>query len=341
MTMIQPRAAIRLTMGGEDLTNKISPRLVSLTLTDDRAEKADQLEIILHDVSGDLAIPPEGAELTLAFGWERGSNVTLGLVEKGRFKVDDVEHSGPPDQLTIRARSADMTGGFRQRKDKSHRNTTLGEIARTVAADNGWQAKVDATLSGIAVPVLAQSAKSDMALLKELGRKHDASATVKNGVLIFAPIGSGQTASGKALPAMTIRRSDGDRHRYARAKRESGYAGVEAQWHDRQAGQRKTVQAGGAGGAAGAVPKRLKRVHASEADAKAHAEAEAKRNARREASLSLDLAVGNPQLAVEQAVKVQGYKPEIDATQWLVKSVTHRIDGQGGLATSVELEVKA
>lgn len=93
----------RMVVGGQDISAKIQPRLMSLTLTEGRANSADQLDLELDDSDGQLAIPRKEAEIELQIGW-RGQQ----LVDKGSFVVDEVEHSGAPDKITIRARSADM-----------------------------------------------------------------------------------------------------------------------------------------------------------------------------------------------------------------------------------------
>lgn len=48
-------------------------------------------------------LPRRGAVITLALGWKGQP-----LFPKGAFTVDEIEHTGAPDRLTIRARSADF-----------------------------------------------------------------------------------------------------------------------------------------------------------------------------------------------------------------------------------------
>jgi phage protein D len=325
-------AAWRVLLDGEDLTDRIAPRLLSLGLTEKRGGEADELRLELHDHDGRLAIPRKGAMLQVSLGWARGTDVRVGMVDKGSFKVDDVDHSGPPDKIAITARSADLTGDYRIRRDASYRDTTIGAIVADLAKRQGLEPKVAPELASIAVQVQGQSAKSDMALIRDLGRRHDAVATVKNGRLIFSPIGRGSTTSGQPLPAVRILRSEGDTHRYSAVDR-GKYDGVSASWHDQDGAQRRTVNAGGSANA-----KRLKRTYASEADAKHAADAEWKRTKRGAAEFELDLALGRPDLQPEQAVTLQGWKPEIDGNAWLIDEVQHSIAGAGGFKTRLKLE---
>lgn len=170
-----------------------------------------------------------------------------------------------------------------------------------------------------------------MAFLRRLGRDHDAVATINDGNLILKPIGDRATVSGETLPAVTIRRRDGDRHDYQMQKQEEA-TGVSADWHDRGSAKKKTVTAGKAEGA-----RKLSRTYASEADARAAAKAEAGRAARQPRTLSLSLALGRPDLKPETPITVAGFKPAIDAQRWVLAEVTHTL-GDRGFSTGLRLE---
>jgi hypothetical protein len=324
-------ADLRVTLDNTDLTDRIRPRLVSLTLTEKRGGEADQLDIVIGDTDGRVALPREGARLQVQLGWRQGGDVTVGLVDKGSFVVDEVGHGGPPDVITIRARSADMTGDLRRRRDGSWHDTRLGAVLGQVAGRQGLTLRCAPALANVPVKTLAQQRESDMALVKRLGREHDAVATFKAGTLIFAPIGAAATPTGKPLAPLAIARREGDTHDFRREKREEA-EGVTASWHDRAAAKKKTVTAGKKDGA-----KRLPRTYASEAEAQRAAKAAAGRARREPLSLSLSLALGQPDLFPERATRVSGFKAEIDAVSWIVAEVTHSFAGEG-LRTSVKLE---
>lgn len=332
---VQPRAAWRVTLGGEDLTDRMKPRLVSLRLSEKRGESADSLEITLQDHDGQLALPPEGAVLTVALGWERGTFVDVGLVSKGSFKVQDITWSGPPDLVTITARSADLKESFRTRTSKVWKDTNLGDIIGKIAGAHGLAARCHSQLKSKGVTVAEQHNKSDMQFLRDLGRRYDAVATVKDGCLIFAPVGAATTSTGKTIPGIALTRQSGDRVNYRRAAREGGQDGAEAQWHDQDQAQRKKTTKGGSN------RRRLKRVYASENDAKAAATSENNRLKRAAASLDVTLALGNALAAPGGRVTAVGFKSEIDARQWLVTEVSHEMDGTGGYRTSLKMEVAA
>lgn len=321
--------AWRVVLDGVDLTDRLRPRLLDLSLTECRGGEADQLELRVHDHDGQLAMPRKGVLLQAAIGFQ-----DEGVVDKGTFKVDEVEHSGSPDVITVRARSADLTQPMRTRRERSWHDTTLGAILRNIAGEHGLQPRIAPALASVAIKHLDQTEESDAHLLTRLAKRYDAVATVKSGTLIFSPIGSGTTASGKALPRASIARKDGDQHRFSAADR-NVYTGVRAYWDDKGAARRKSVLAGKSGNA-----KRLRESYSNEAEAREQAGAEWQRIQRGAATFSITLARGRPDLYPEQRVDVTGFKVGIDG-EWLIARVSHTITGSSGFTTSLELETPA
>ncbi|GAE54114.1 hypothetical protein XPR_0749 [Xanthomonas arboricola pv. pruni MAFF 301420] len=174
-----------------------------------------------------------------------------------------------------------------------------------------------------------------MNLLTRLGQRFDAVATVKGGALVFAPIGTGTTATGKPLPTVTLTRRDGDQHRYSVADRDA-YTGVRAHWVDKGKARRQSVLVGTDDNA-----KRLRESYADEATARQHAHAELERVKRGVAKLDYTLAIGRADLFPEHIVTVSGFKPEIDGQRWLIAKTTHTVSGSSGFSTSLELETAA
>lgn len=318
--------AYKITLAGRDITPQIDPRLESLTLAEARNEEADQLDITLTDTDGRLAIPRKGVTLALALGL-RGD----ALIDKGAFIVDEVTHSGPPDMLTIRARSAELTSGLRRRRDQSWHAQTLGDIVQTIAGRHGLQLRIDAAIAVQRIGHIDQSGESDIAFITRLGRHFDAVATVKNGALLFLPISSATNAHGDPLPSVTIDRRETQQHNYTAADRDS-YSGVRATFENVKAATRGEVMAGADGNM-----KALPDIFASKDDAQKAAEAEWQRIERGTATLTLTLATGKPDLMPQSLVHVRGFKAEIEAITWLAVRVTHTLGG-GGLLTALELE---
>lgn len=328
-------AGVRLiTEGGDDLTDRINPRLLSLQLTESREDKADKLDLTLHNADGQLAPLRKGMILSLALGWLRGDGVTLGLVDKGRFTVDEVEKAGPPDVVTLRARSADLNGAYRKRRTAHHKDTTLGAVVSRIAKANGYRAKVHPSLASKPIAFAEQAGKSDMAFVRDLGKRFDATATVKDRTLIFAPIAGGQTAASTNLPALTLTKRDGNSWRFTATQREE-HDGAEAQYHDPKTARRHTVRSGGKKN-----PHRLRRTYASKQDAQAASDAQHSRQQRATHSFEYTLALGDAALIPERPVVLKGWDSEIDGLHWSIKEVGHSFSENEGLTTRITLDGK-
>ncbi|MFS9436354.1 phage late control D family protein [Citrobacter sp. C348] len=361
-----------LTLESKDITGNISDRLINLSMTDNRGFEADQLDIELDDSDGLVALPIRGAVLSLYLGWKG-----FALVGKGRFTVDEVEHRGAPDTVTIRARSADFRGTLNSRREESWHDTTLGAIVSAIAARNKLTASVADSLAGIKIPHIDQSQESDAVFLTRLAERNGGAVSVKAGKLLMLKAGSGTTTSGKAIPQITIQRSDGDRHQFAIADR-GAYTGVTAKWlhtkDPKPAKQKQSLKlkrkpkeqhlralqhpkAKVVGSKTAAKKKKeqearegeymageadnvfaLTTIYATKAQAMRAAQAKWDKLQRGVAEFSIMLATGREDIYPEMPVRVSGFKSVIDDQSWIISKVTHNLGGNG-FTTAVELEV--
>lgn len=327
----QPQADYSITLDGRDISRWFAPDLISMTLHESRSEQPDMLDITLDDSKGAFDIPNRGADIKLSIGW-RGKPLT----SKGTFTVDEVEHSGSPDILTIRAKSASMTNAMHERREKSWHGMTIADIVKTIAGRHSLTAKIEAVIGAIMIAHIDQTHESDMSFLTRLAKRYDAVMNVKDLNLLFMAIGSGKTVSGKSLAVLNLTRANGDSHRYHVAERES-YQAVRAHYHSNTKGKRKSVIVGGDNNKNVKV---LPEDYATEEEARAAATAELARVKRSQATMSYTLALGVADVFPEMPVNLSGFKPVIDQTPWLVKEATHTITGDAGFTTQLELEVR-
>ncbi|EMW6688375.1 hypothetical protein L400_01015 [Enterobacter hormaechei] len=362
-----------LTLNSKDITGNISDRLINLTMTDNRGFEADQLDIELDDSDGLVELPLRGAVLSLYLGWKG-----FALVGKGEFTVDEVEHHGAPDTVTLRARSADFRGTLNSRREESWHDTTLGAVVEAIATRNKLTASVAQSLAGIPVPHIDQSQESDAVFLTRLAERNGGAVSVKAGKLLMLKAGSAVTASGKAIPPISIQRSDGDRHQFAIADR-GAYTGVTAKWlHTKDAKPQKQAQkvklkrkpkeqhlralqhpkakpvsqttkakkqkeqeAREGEYMAGEADNvfAITTIYASKAQAIRAAQAKWDKLQRGVAEFSISLATGREDYYPEMPVKVSGFKRVIDEQAWLISKVTHNLNNNG-FTTGIELEVR-
>jgi len=323
-----PHPIFRLLVNGRDITADISARLISISLTDNRGMEADQLDIRLSDHDGLLAMPPKGATLRLWLGWSDS-----GLIDKGSYTADEIEHSGAPDVLGIRARSADLRKGLARKRERSWHGKTLGDLVHTIATEYGLQPLVHAALGAIALPHIDQTNESDLNLISRLAQDHDAIASIKAGRLLLLPTGASSTASGLALPHITLTRADGDQHQYLDAEQDS-YTGVKAYYYEVNSAERKEAIVGTDDNA-----KALRHSYADRDSALRAARAEWKRLQRGTATLTYNLAKGRPELIPELTYSLSGIKDEIGAIVWLGGNVTHSFTPEA-YTTALDLSSK-
>lgn len=325
--MSYPKPAIRVTLNGVDLTAKIAPRLLQMTLTEARAGEVDQLDLSIHDHDGRLEIPRRGAEINVMIGWS-----DTGLVDKGLFTVDEIEHEGAPDIVTLRARSAEMTSEKRVRNERSWHKKTIGEIVGAIAAEHGLRPRVGAFGSEL-IDHVDQTNESDIHFLNRLGQRFDAVATIKNGALLFLPIGAARTSTGAAMGSVTLSRKTGDKHRYHLTGRDA-YSGAKAEWHDPQSAERKSAVAGSDQNA-----KKMRDTYANEGDAQRAATSEWQRLQRGKVTLNYSLALGRADISPEMSAHFPDMKAPISEIEWLVIKSTHSMSN-AGFTTQLEMEMK-
>lgn len=340
--------AFSVRQGGKVL-KELSDRVISISLTDNRGFDADQLTLELDDTDGGVALPPRGAELSFRLGW-----MGEALVYKGVYTVDEVAHDGPPDRITVTARSADFREEFNVKREVSWHDVTVERVVSAIAKRYDLTPQISDLLMDVEIDHADQTQESDMSFLTRMAEMLGAIATVKNGSLLFIVPGGGFTASGEAIPSIAITRSSGDRHRFRVADRDA-YTGVRAYWLDLNYGKKKKVsvrrrattkKAGKSSsregdyieGAEGNVFI-MRKTFQNEDAARRAAAAKWQQLQRGAAEFSITLARGRAELYPEMHATVTGFKADIDAQDWIISKVQHDVDSNG-FTTQLNFEAK-
>jgi phage protein D len=154
-----------LTADSKPLNDQILKRIISVTVTDNRANEADQLDITLDDSDGVLELPRRGVKINCQLGF-----FGEGVHDKGDFIVDETEWSGTPDTITIKASSANFKSKIKA-KSKSYHRKTFGEIAEEIAKNHDLTLVMIDELKSINLNHIDQTNESDLNLLVRISNK--------------------------------------------------------------------------------------------------------------------------------------------------------------------------
>ncbi|MGS4946624.1 contractile injection system protein, VgrG/Pvc8 family [Meridianimarinicoccus sp. RP-17] len=323
--------AFQLVVGGADITSVVTPRLLSMTIRDAPGFTSDVLEITLaDDARAPIAIPRRGAIITCALGY------LTGMVPMGEFIADEIELSGPPGTMTIRATASVQgasDGGRSALTDQKSRSwpagTALGDLVATIATEHGLRPAVASELADIELPHIDQLDESDMGLLTRVARLYDALAKPAGGALAVVRRAAGLSVTGLPLPSLPITPQQVTSWRVELARRDAE-GSVIAVWRDRAGAVDVEVTAG-----EGEPVRRLRQTFPTEASAQAAANAALRSAARGAQRLELQMP-GRPTIGAEATLQLAAFRPGVNGA-WVVTEVVHRLTPEG-LITGLSAE---
>jgi uncharacterized protein len=121
--------------------------------------------------------PEKKDKVALEFGY---ANL---MVKAGTFTVDEIELSGPPDVVRIRALAAGVNSPIRTKVSAAHENITLKQIAETIASKHGM--KVVGDIENVRINRITQNRESDLAFLARLSAEYGYLFSVRENDLVF------------------------------------------------------------------------------------------------------------------------------------------------------------
>ena len=315
----------RIVADGADITALINDRLLLLRTTDKPGMESDDFELRIDDRDSAVSLPNRGASIEIFLGYTGSA-----LSRLGRYTVDEVELSGPPDTLTIRGKASDMRGSGKTTRSGSWENVSLAAIVIDVASRNGWL-----PVCPVATPVSRadQLSESDFNFITRLARLYDCTAKVADGKLLVMQRQAGQSASGQVLGAITLTRSDVSRWQFCLADR-STHKAVRTQHQDKKTGQLQIITLGNDDAPDGLPPVHTDRhIHPNKSAAEQAAKARLSAFNRSTAAVRLEMP-GRTDLFAERIINAQGFKVGLDG-EYLVDSV-EQVFTQSGWSTTVE-----
>ncbi|WP_430735368.1 contractile injection system protein, VgrG/Pvc8 family [Halodesulfovibrio aestuarii] len=277
-----------------------------------------------------IALPDSGAELTVYMGYRD----KLRLM--GKYVVDEVSLSFPPDSMTISANAAPLdksNSGFtplQSQKSRSFPAGTISDLVSTIAKEHNLAPAVAPSLAQVPLPHINQVDESDMNVLTRVAKEHDAIAKANGGKLLFVERGEGKNTKGKQMPTITLTKQQVTSGSVKLSQRQA-YKSVVATYRDTAAARDIEVTAG-----AGEPVYRLKGMYADKNVATTAVQKRLKAFVRGKSTLSLSLPF-MPDLVAESRLVLQEFRTGIDG-KWSVTKATHTMNSSGGV-TSVEGEV--
>lgn len=308
---------------GKDITALINDRLLLMRTTDKPGLEADEFELRIDARDGALALPARGAVLAVHLGY---AGQALSLL--GRYTVDEVELSGPPDTLVIRGKASDLRGSGKTIRSGSWEGATLQRIVADLAARNGWQAVCPVAT---VIPRIDQYSESDFNFITRVARQYDCTAKLANGQLLVLPRQAGKSASGQALGVVTLQRSEVSQWQFRLADRTTHKA-VRTRHQDSASGRLQAVELGNEQAPDGLQPVYTDRhLYPNRAAAEQAARARLASFNRDTASVRLDLP-GRTDLFAERSIEVRGFMAGLDGA-YLIESVEQVFTSSGWRTT--------
>lgn len=308
-----------------DITTRLTQCLLSLKITDTEGDDSDSVEITAGDPGDIIDFPEAGAELAITMGYD-GVGTRM-----GRFIVDEVEVSGPPTQIRIKASSAPFASentrfpSLAEQKRRSWDNVTIGSIVRKIASEHSLTPLVSPALESTLILHEDQTDKSDVHFLNVLAKQNTALVKVADGKLVFAKAGESKfLLAGTALPDFTIAKNRVTGYSLTSTQRQK-WGSVVATYRDVQQAKDIDVTAG-----SGSPTARIPRVFPDADTARRAAESRLRFLQRSSDIVRLELP-GEPKLAAEGTITLSasgGWRPEF-AGQWVITTAEHTIDNRG------------
>lgn len=152
----------KILANNDNVTELIKERLIRLSITDEIGFVSDAATIVIDNHDDQVEVPARGAELEVYLGYDVDA-----LVKMGKFMVDEVELSGPPNQISITARSSDTfeksnLGSIVSPKSRSWHDIAFPDMVAAIAKENKLSPLVSPRLRGLLLTILTRQRKATL-----------------------------------------------------------------------------------------------------------------------------------------------------------------------------------
>lgn len=314
---------IEVSVNGAPVAGAFYTRLVSATIHDAPGQEADTVELRFDDGRNAIAMPAKGALIAVVFGFRDAFGLGAGQ-KMGSFVYEKsgIEGGEGGEFLTVSGRSADMRSDVKEPLSEHFDDKTIGDIVGELAGRHGLGSKVDPALGAMTLGYVARYEQSAADFLTRLADRVGGMFAVKDGKFLLLQRG--------ILPTTVIDKSECESWSFDVEPRPL-FGKVQAGWYDRSKNAvAYEEEATGRDGPA----KRLRKVFASAAEAKAAAKSEGQRLGRATGSGSITLA-GRPDIMADAPIQTTGFRTGASGL-WRCGGIDHVYDDT--YKTIIELE---
>lgn len=325
---------LEVTFNGKNVTADLLPYILSATYTDRVAGESDDLSITMEDVDGlwkNEWYPAKGDKVTLKFGYDGGE-----VMDSGEFELDEIEFSGPPDTVTIKALAAGIKKPLRTKNSKTYENQTLKQIAQQIASRNGLT--LQGEVAEVQFTIKTQHREEDLRFLKRISYEYGYTFSIRGTKLIFIKEKDLQ----KEDSVVYLDRTDLSRYSL-KDKTSNTYANAKVKYHNpadktvKSADLDKTEDADGQtvedGTAQDTLYIRSKSEDVKQAELKAEAGLWRANNKLQEGSITVE---GMPYLVAGVNIELTGFV-QLDG-KYHAEETTHSWERGGGYSTSATIK---
>ncbi|MDR2056138.1 MAG: DUF6402 family protein [Desulfovibrio sp.] len=333
------RVKVHVAIDGHDATSWLEPYLLDFSFTDNAHGKADEVQITLHDREGKWSNewkPKKGMEVTATIvcgDWfKRGDSISLPC---GAFRIDEIEFSGPPDKIRIKAVTSALTTGLRDtHKTRAWENASLKVVAGQIAEEHDLELMYDAD-DAHDFERRDQRNESDLAFNARMAEEHGLLCKAHDGKLILVDAKKAETAPA----ALAISRTGGDvpvkSYTFKQASSKTAYSGAHVEYTDPAEGRTHTAEVRAAdAGEQDEKMLELNRGVESVMDAVKAAGSTLDAANSQENTATMEI-MGHPGAVALVTVDLTGFGDF--SGRYIVKKAEHKVGGSGGYATSLEL----
>lgn len=321
-----PAPLVSISIGGADVTSRVWPLVISLSITDAAGAQSDHLSLELDDTDGQIVLPRVGVPVVVQLG-----RADSGLGQAFEGTVDEVRSTGGRGGgmvLVIDAKGVDTLGTAKQPQflhvDDADLKTALQKAGQAAGISD---IRVDPALANLTREYWALDNESLLAFGERLAREVGGVFKLSGTRAVLARRGGGAGVSGAVLPTVTAAWGenliDWD---LAPSMGRPRVAETVGRWYDPAAGKHKTATK--KTDDTGAKARHQRRFCAAdETEATGHAGAEAEESADRRGGGSVTI-IGTLEATPEGFCLVIGARPGIDG-RWRIESVTHEVSRSG------------